>query len=347
MICSFFYIFIAYDEYEESDSRERVIHQSSHPTDQNLHRRTNEKIERYGFNMSGKDVIVFLHIQKTAGTTFEKFLVRYLNTTEPCTCRAHKKRCTCPRPNSSNETWLFSRYSTGWACGLHADYTELFVNRCVERSLNKVTGKPKNRRYFYTTFLRDPIGRFISEYRHVNRGATWIASRHVCNGRMPTLDELPLCFDPIIGWDGVSIDEFLKCPYNLAFNRQTRMLANLSLIGCYENIALPSEERDRLMLASAKENLKRLSYFGLKERMQDSQWMFEEMFGMQFTKKMSVWSKSKSNDTILSPSQLKAIRHVNLLDSELYEYATTLFEERYQSLRSENLSRKKLLTNLS
>ncbi|PIO71204.1 heparan sulfate 6-sulfotransferase [Teladorsagia circumcincta] len=171
------------------------------------------------FTIAGNDVLVFVHIQKTAGTSFEKFLVRHLNIEHPCQCSKGKKRCSCPRPNKRNEVWLFSRYSTGWLCGLHADFTELYVSGCVDRMLNKKEGARRIRRYFYTTFLREPTARFISEYRHVNRGATWIASRHICNGRAPTSDELPLCFDPNLGWDDVSLNEFLHCPFNLAFNR--------------------------------------------------------------------------------------------------------------------------------
>ena len=43
-------------------------------------------------------------------------------------------------------------------------------------------------RYFYATMVRDPIHRFLSEFRHVLRGATWKASRHMCNGRLATAD---------------------------------------------------------------------------------------------------------------------------------------------------------------
>ncbi|NXK47676.1 H6ST2 sulfotransferase, partial [Chauna torquata] len=46
----------------------------------------------------------------------------------PCECRAGQKKCTCHRPGK-RETWLFSRFSTGWSCGLHADWTEL--TNCV------------------------------------------------------------------------------------------------------------------------------------------------------------------------------------------------------------------------
>ncbi|MCP9265015.1 Heparan-sulfate 6-O-sulfotransferase 3 [Dirofilaria immitis] len=159
-----------------------------------------------GFNMSDNDVIVFLHIQKTAGTSFERFLVKHLNVSAPCICRMGKKRCTC----------------------------------------------------------MSPVARFISEYRHVERGATWLAARHICNGRPPTPEQLPMCFDPEIGWDGVSLDEFLACPYNLAFNRQTRMLADLTLINCYDTRTTDVATREKIMLESAKANLKNLAFLVLK-----------------------------------------------------------------------------------
>ncbi|CAP33109.2 Protein CBR-HST-6 [Caenorhabditis briggsae] len=282
------------------------------------------------FNKTANDVIVFVHIQKTAGTTFEKFLVRYQQNL-PCKCQAHKKRCNCGR-NASNETWLFSRYSTGWVCGLHADFTELVVNSCVQRVLDKQAGHKKKRNYFYTTFLRNPTDRFISEFRHVQRGATWISSKHVCNGRPASVNDLPTCFDPRIGWEGVSVEEFISCPYNLAFNRQTRMLSNLSLVGCYEHLRRPSYEQDKIMMESAKENLRNMAFFGIKERMDDSQYFFEATFDMKFSRKMSVWGKSKSNDTVLTASQLAYIRNVNKLDWELYEYALQLFNERLSQL---------------
>ncbi|EJW82134.1 hypothetical protein WUBG_06956 [Wuchereria bancrofti] len=273
-----------------------------------------------GFNMSDNDVIVFLHIQKTAGTSFERFLVRHLNVSAPCICRMGKKRCTCIGPGLKKKIWLFSRYSTGWVCGLHADFTELFVSGCVDNALDK-----KKRRYFYTSFFREPIARFISEYRHVERGATWLAARHICNGRPPTPEQLPMCFDPEIGWDGVTLDEFLACPYNLAFNRQTRMLADLTLINCYDTRSADAATRDKIMLESAKINLKNLAFFGLKEYMAESQWMFERLFHLKFTKNLAEWTKSKSNDTEITLQQMQLIKDRNRLDIMLYSYAKKLF----------------------
>lgn len=56
----------------------------------------------------------------------------------------------------------------------------------------------------------------------------------------------------------------MACPYNLASNRQTRMLADLSIVGCY-NSTLSNTDRDRLMLASAKHNLQYMPFFMLTE----------------------------------------------------------------------------------
>lgn len=158
------------------------------------------------------DVVVFLHIQKTGGTTFGRHLVLDLDVDRPCACnspaansdssstnidftdryhrrriamlsvrqqqarlstigatlgdngggeqsthrenrrrwrsgsgtgrRSNRLRCECR--NAQGNTWLFGRESTGWACGLHADWTEL--NACVPTALNRIEGRHRKRR---------------------------------------------------------------------------------------------------------------------------------------------------------------------------------------------------------
>lgn len=70
----------------------------------------------------------------------------------------------------------------------------------------------------------------MSEFRHVQRGATWKGSRHFCKGRPATDEEIPTCYEGD-NWEGVTLDEFMDCESNLAASRQTRMLADLELIG--------------------------------------------------------------------------------------------------------------------
>lgn len=99
--------------------------------------------DKFHFDMNAHDVMVFLHIQKTGGTSFGRHLVQDLDLQRPCTCQRKHKRCYCFRPNR-NENWLFSRYSTGWKCGLHADWTEL--TNCVNSELDKNEGELIKRR---------------------------------------------------------------------------------------------------------------------------------------------------------------------------------------------------------
>lgn len=78
-----------------------------------------------------------------------------------------------------------------------------------------------NRKFYYITLLRDPVSRYLSEWRHVQRGATWKTSLHMCDGRTPTPEELPSCYEGS-DWSGCTLQQFMDCPYNLANNRQVQ-----------------------------------------------------------------------------------------------------------------------------
>lgn len=288
----------------------------------------------FEFDMRGSDVMVFLHIQKTGGTVFGRHLVRDLDLEQPCQCLRGRKRCRCARPPGSGQrAWLFSRYSTGWKCGLHADWTELTA--CVDGAMDRAEKTPAKRRYFYVTLLREPVARFLSEFRHVQRGATWRGSRHLCGGRAPTDQELPPCFNGS-DWRDVTFQEFLGCPWNLAVNRQTRMLADLTLVGCYNRSlgAGSDRQRDLLLLASARENLRRTAFFGLTEEQRRSQRLFEATFGMRFLRPFEQLNETRSAAAQgrVPPADLEAVRRLNHLDVQLYEYARKLMAERLRRL---------------
>ncbi|XP_023653267.1 heparan-sulfate 6-O-sulfotransferase 2 isoform X1 [Paramormyrops kingsleyae] len=286
------------------------------------------------FNIKGDDVIVFLHIQKTGGTTFGRHLVRNIQLERPCECRAGQKKCTCYRPGK-RETWLFSRFSTGWSCGLHADWTEL--TSCVPSLMNTreaLQPRTPSRNYYYITILRDPVWRYLSEWRHVQRGATWKASLHVCEGRAPTLSELPSCY-PGDDWSGCTLEEFMDCPFNLANNRQTRMLADLSLVGCYNASAMSEEERGAALLESAKRNLRGMAFFGLTEFQRKTQYLFERTFQLNFIAPFTQLNGTRAASVEVSAETQRCIRQLNRWDVELYEYARDLFLQRFQVARQQ------------
>ncbi|XP_071395494.1 heparan-sulfate 6-O-sulfotransferase 2 isoform X3 [Centroberyx affinis] len=283
------------------------------------------------FNIKGDDVIVFLHIQKTGGTTFGRHLVRNIQLERPCECHAGQKKCTCYRPGKK-ETWLFSRFSTGWSCGLHADWTEL--TNCVPSRMDTQEAPKTLRNYYYITILRDPVWRYLSEWRHVQRGATWKASLHVCHGRAPTLTELPSCYSGD-DWSGCSLQEFMDCPYNLANNRQTRMLADLSLVGCYNVSAMSEEERWAVLLESAKRNLRGMAFFGLTEYQRKTQYLFERTFNLEFIAPFTQLNGTRAASVDVASETQRRIRQLNRWDVELYEYARDLFLQRFQVARQQ------------
>ncbi|NXT77590.1 H6ST2 sulfotransferase, partial [Zapornia atra] len=332
-------------------------------------------LRRVDFNIKGDDLIVFLHIQKTGGTTFGRHLVRNIQLEQPCECRAGQKKCTCHRPGK-RETWLFSRFSTGWSCGLHADWTELTncvpsvvdskkevrlrpsrwpllpvaVPMSLPRQSSSSQGRgvggrgfsscptplrllsPGGRNFYYITILRDPVSRYLSEWRHVQRGATWKASLHVCDGRSPTTEELPSCYTGD-DWSGCSLQEFMDCPYNLANNRQVRMLSDLSLVGCYNLSVMPEEQRNKVLLDSAKENLKRMAFFGLTEFQRKTQYLFEKTFNMNFISPFTQYNSTRASSVEIDEQTQQRIEALNFLDMELYDYAKDLFLQRYQYMR--------------
>lgn len=289
----------------------------------------------FAFDMDSHDVMVFLHMQKTGGTSFGKHLVHDLDLKRPCKCPLTRKRCYCFRPHS-NQSWLFSRYTTGWKCGLHADWTEL--TSCVDEKLDELEYVVK-RRYFYITLLREPVARFLSEFRHVQRGATWKGSRHFCKDRAATMEEIPPCYQGD-NWEGVELDEFINCDSNLAANRQTRMLADLELIGCYDKTYMQKKDRDRIMLASAKKNLQSMAFFGLTEFQKISQYIFEETFNLRFAIPFEQNNSTVSSSTItsLTPGQAAKIAELNKLDLELYDFAKKLLMARFEKLKTRDVN---------
>lgn len=142
----------------------------------------------------------------------------------------------------------------------------------------------------------------------------------------------PLVCLPITGenWNGVELSEFAACESNLAANRQTRMLSDLALVGCYNKTYMTPAERDRVMLASAKRNLAGMAYFGLTEHQKLSQYIFEETFNLRFAIPFEQHNSTVSAATMsgLTAEQRRRIEQLNALDIELYDFAKRMLFKR-------------------
>ncbi|ELK36950.1 Peroxisomal acyl-coenzyme A oxidase 1 [Myotis davidii] len=183
-------------------------------------------------------------------------------------------------------------------------------------------------KFYYITLLRDPVSRYLSEWRHVQRGATWKTSLHMCDGRTPTPEELPPCYEGT-DWSGCTLQEFMDCPYNLANNRQVRMLADLSLVGCYNLSFVPEARRAQLLLDSAKKNLRGMAFFGLTEFQRKTQYLFERTFNLKFIRPFMQYNSTRAGGVEVDADTVRRIEELNDLDVQLYDYARDLFQQRY------------------
>ena len=336
------------------------------------------------------DLMVFVHMQKTGGTTFGKSLINSLRhcvpfkltnfgsdgrpnndndaetlqrmaSVRPYTreatlqnlqlsknskSKAAKKHCyrkpnSYLRPGASKyDTWLISRLSTGWDCGVHASFSAF--QECLPKLLWKNLGTERYREIsknlYFITSIRNPIDRYISEWKHYARGAIWADSRMLCGGKEYE-KTIPSCFGE--NWKGVSLKTFTDCPYGLASNRQVRMLSNLGW-QCYQNVLpinLTSPDyhyRMNRLLESAKANLeKKFSFFLVNEYRPQSQYLFEHTFGVKFQVKFHQRSRTRAQHVLnnLSKQELDKVRALNQYDIKLYKFAKRLFYQRVNYFR--------------
>ena len=302
------------------------------------------------FDPHGNDTLVFIHIQKTAGSTF----VEHLHTLKEdgIDLREHVKDLTwwphgkpsvkhmyrCPRywAHPDKDLWLFTEttFQIPWVCGVHSSYAT--YNYCLPRLTSKLVNPHRN--FQYATLLRHPVVRYISEYLHVLRGATWL-SDHMCAGRSVTKEEMPPCYPGYYEdkeWSNATLEEFLSCESNWGNNRQVMMLANLEEVGCYNKSRYAKKEREARMLASAKRNLEKFAFFGLTEFLEESGILFEKMLGLQFGKPLRQLPFSGLCSSLALKSVTKEmyekIAQINKLDVALYNYALQLFTKKLKEI---------------
>eukprot|EP00106_Octopus_bimaculoides_P000015 XP_014767457.1 PREDICTED: heparan-sulfate 6-O-sulfotransferase 2-like [Octopus bimaculoides] len=207
----------------------------------------------------------------------------------------------------------------------------LYVVTTLVKSSNQISLLKLHFKYNYITFLRHPVHRYLSEWRHVYRGATWKATNYRCNGNDATLEEVPFCYEGS-NWHNVSLDSFLECPSNMAVNRQVRMLANLSKVNCYNRTGMSEKERNAIMLESAKENLLSMAFFGMTEFQLQSQKLFESTFHLNFHEDFEQYNYTHSNRVNLTWNQLVQITKLNKIDMLFYDFAKNLFFRRLEYL---------------
>ncbi|KAJ3612979.1 hypothetical protein NHX12_019236, partial [Muraenolepis orangiensis] len=125
-----------------------------------------------------------------------------------------------------------------------------------------------------------------------------------------------------------------------------RMLADLSLVGCYNMSTVPEKKRAQLLLDSAKKNLRDMAFFGLTEYQRKTQFLFERTFHLRFIRPFMQYNSTRAAGVDLDNSTIQRIEELNELDMELYDYARDLFQQRYQFTRQRERRQLRLKNHL-
>lgn len=299
----------------------------------------------FGFDLhrAKNHVLSFLHIQKAGGTYLEKRLVTDIDGLG-CNCSKEGRHLSCRCLRGKGDPWVIMRYVnfgqvTGWPCGLHPDLAML--SECIPKLLQDNLGEDYSPEIHFFTILRNPVARYVSEFRHVQRGATWQNANVKCKRDS-------LCYEGE-NWSDVTLNDFMKCKQNPANNRQIQMLADLPMT-CSELFAMSKEEQDALVYKSATVALRKMIFFAILEKPAESQFIFEKTFNVKFKNDWTLFDTGYSKQYMrnLSKADIANMERVNHLDMKLYKYALALFAKRlahFEKISQEKPKKLKIVEN--
>ena len=273
----------------------------------------------------------------------------------------HHELCPKDWDHPNGNTWLVSEKTTAWNCGVHPFYTDF--KKCLRNvsNFNRYWRKAKGRfmhlaehnHFHYMVMLRHPLLRYSSEYLQVARGACWVkedkcgrnvTEREFNPGELKCPEDFRCRKDIMKTFlTGLTLGRFLRCTDSLSINRMTLSLANNELATCWDKKKYSREQRDRILIESAKSNLRNFSYFGLNEFFVESGSLFEETFGVVFGNPVHKQSLNSSHagqfiSSLMLEEEVDVFKKVvqnNLLDLELYEYALDIFRIRMRAIGKE------------
>ncbi|XP_067687105.1 heparan-sulfate 6-O-sulfotransferase 2-like [Haliotis asinina] len=273
------------------------------------------------------DVLVFVQIPYTGAEDLSNLLQSGLIFDK---CRNCQGQRNCPCFVYGREEVLFSSNKHPWPCGYYPTLRTL--DACIDdlRNQSLRRGVLKNTRYHYMTLLRDPLHHFYHEWHEVRTNG-WPSWSQISSAK---LDNANRECSAMSKWKNVSFETFTSCPQNPAFNRQTRMLANVSLDECLSTIRMTEKQCYDKMLSSAIDTLKHMPFFGITEYSYMTQLVFEETFRFKVLDKYvhPLHMETFMSFDNISRREVETIINLNKYDFLLYDYALELFFERYDTL---------------
>jgi len=261
-------------------------------------------------NLRDNDLMYFLHIPKTAGTTLIATLDSYFEHDSIFPSKVWNE--VLINKSKKRKTWKLVRG--------HFGYNIKPISPC----------KP-----IFLTVLRDPIKRTISQIEHIRRdprGNNWVKKNFLSpNETFDQIlhnDEKNLVFrntqTRYLGLD-CDVIKFTRSQ-SLKTKDDFRFDQNLPL---FEN-EIPGEK----LLENAMKRLEKFEFVGISEKFEESMFLLYYTFGwMPINKswKLNV-SPAKTSKKDLSQKTIDILNDLNTLDTSLYVHGKKIFEKRYSEM---------------
>ncbi|EOD33412.1 hypothetical protein EMIHUDRAFT_455818 [Emiliania huxleyi CCMP1516] len=299
------------------------------------------------------DSLVFLHIAKCGGTSFNGRLTSLRRGDgDGCACARDASR---PMHNGRGLAASVASLGTAWLCeavsrqrlgplsnwgGVHSPLRVVQSHVMFAARLAGERSKAAGLRY--VTMLREPLARFLSEFYENYNGWEWQFGtpprvRHPCS-------ELLAAREAAIaarGIDRVSkgqydslFDAWISCPKNMAADRQSRALTHA---GANRRKGFQLRRQfcggGERVGESRWHTLLQFSFFGLNEARCATEKLFEAQFGLRFANDAAGRGSGKHKVAKLtfeelSESQRERVAALNANDLLLYDEAVAVFRER-------------------
>lgn len=235
--------------------------------------------------------LIFLHIPKAAGSTLQAIIERQYHPESVYTIDGTRVR-------ESIET--FKQLSEAQRVGIRV------LQGHMSFGLHRYLPQPT----VYITLLREPVERILSHYHYVLSQPSHYLHQQVVGA-------------------GMSLKDYVSSGISLELdNGQTRILSGVEELEASAGFGSCSSD----MLAEAKRNLgKHFAVVGLSERFDESLLLLRRAFGWRhvYYTRQNVGTVGSSSAELDCETR-GALKRWNELDSELYEFARGLFEQKIE-----------------